>query len=186
MTSIATSINFNEDTLQKLMSILDDNKDVVKEGDYLKMCNAMMFLHISYKNEQKITNYPQNVAQINPQTSEQQRIIHDYRNRLHWNHYTLRLNALPCKSQRRRHCALLRECEHLSIVIDDVLKIPNITSLTLIEKLLNDRGLSNMRIEAIYLAYRRDERDIQRNRIREEIAWLQNEIARLEALVDIH
>lgn len=188
MASITTSIKFNNDTLQKIMTIIDDNKDTVNEGDYLKMCNAMKFLHVSYKNEECVRNAPQqhivNTSDlISNEQQQYQRTIDDYRYRLYRNNYTLRANALPRKSQKRRHGALLRECTHFGIVIDDALNIPNQTSITLIENLLKSKGFTITRIEAAYLAYRRDERDTRCDTIRQDSAWLRDEIEHLEGLI---
>ena len=38
-------MGFNKQTLQEIMSIIDDSKEHVKEADYLKMCNAIQFFH---------------------------------------------------------------------------------------------------------------------------------------------
>ena len=40
-----TSLGFNRDTIIKLMSMIDDSKYDVSESEYIKMCNAMKYLH---------------------------------------------------------------------------------------------------------------------------------------------
>lgn len=43
------SMNFDNETIQTLMVLVDDNKEELKEADYVKICNAMKFLHDRYQ-----------------------------------------------------------------------------------------------------------------------------------------
>ena len=40
-----TSMGFNRETIIKLMAMIDDGKNDVTESDYIRMCNAMKYLH---------------------------------------------------------------------------------------------------------------------------------------------
>ena len=38
-------MTFDNTTISAMMSLLDDHKDEVKESDYIKICNALKFIH---------------------------------------------------------------------------------------------------------------------------------------------
>lgn len=40
-----SSMNFDTATISVLMTMVDEHKDDIKEGDYIKVCNAMKFLY---------------------------------------------------------------------------------------------------------------------------------------------
>jgi hypothetical protein len=39
------SMGFSQDTVFKIMNLIDDNKDDITEGKYIEICNAMKFLY---------------------------------------------------------------------------------------------------------------------------------------------
>lgn len=45
------SVGFDKDSVTTLMSLVDEHKDDIKEGEYLKLCNLMKFLFSQQKNE---------------------------------------------------------------------------------------------------------------------------------------
>lgn len=45
-----TSMSFNSDTVTSIFNLIEENIDTIKEADYLRMCNAMRFLHDSISN----------------------------------------------------------------------------------------------------------------------------------------
>jgi len=38
-------MNFDKNTISVMMALLDDHKDDVKESEYIKICNALKFIH---------------------------------------------------------------------------------------------------------------------------------------------
>ena len=54
------AMNFDQKTVSDLMSLIDDHKDDVNEADYIKICNAMKYLH-------QRTTQPQPQPQPQPQ-----------------------------------------------------------------------------------------------------------------------
>ena len=47
------SMGFDLSSINEIMSLIDDNKDHVSEGEYLKLCNAMKFLHQSLSEQSR-------------------------------------------------------------------------------------------------------------------------------------
>lgn len=58
-----TSLGFNRETIIKLMSMIDDGKYDVTESDYIRMCNAMKYLH---SNTPSIESSPHQQEQQQP------------------------------------------------------------------------------------------------------------------------
>ena len=40
-----TSMAFDNNTVTEIMSLIDEHKDNIQEGEYIKICNAMKYLH---------------------------------------------------------------------------------------------------------------------------------------------
>ena len=63
------SMSFDNNTVFAMMMLLDNNKDDVKESDYIKICNALKFLHNKLNNTIH-SNQNQNTPRLNYLTQQ--------------------------------------------------------------------------------------------------------------------
>jgi len=100
------SMRFDRSTVVEMMSLVDEHRDELKEADYVKICNAMRYLH------QRTQETPRTPPTPTPQAAPQmpahmqspfyrghmtdheylQRDIHFVEQRIHSKEYSIRMN----------------------------------------------------------------------------------------------
>lgn len=85
------SISFDQSTINMLMSLIDDNINEFQEGDYVKMCNALKFIHHHvhqqvpiYTNSMAVSNIRNSIIDLEYRLSLKGRVINSDRLQVLW------------------------------------------------------------------------------------------------------
>lgn len=161
--------SFNNQAVMNLMTMLDDHKDEIKEGDYMQMCNALKCLHINTNRPPRPQQPTQPTHTPTPVqlTPRQQRLQQLQRREIDIVNITetivsfqnqLLALKVPPNTVRRNHKTLIDKCNQFNITIDEPLHKSNSTSVKLLETIIKNKGVSEKELKQFYLIDRRNEK----------------------------
>ena len=116
-----TSLGFNRDTIIKLMSMIDDSKYDVSESEYIKMCNAMKYLHSNTPIIDSYMTPPLTTLPLTPPTQSTERYNRILCDRLQdqINIQLTRIERLKSELETFRHLRTVNK--HYQEVIEELL-----------------------------------------------------------------